>query len=348
MKEKVIVGFSGGIDSFFASLILKEQGFNVLPVYFKLFPDADVDKVRKKASLLNLSLTVLDLSKEFREVVIERFIDYYKKGLTPNPCVLCNREIKIKYLELIRKEVKASYIATGHYAKIEYFSQWNRKLIKRGKDRKKEQSYFLSMVRSEDLKYLLLPLGDFKKEEVSQLIKDLGYEWEEKESQDVCFIKSDYREFLKRFIPPLPGKFVLQSGEVLGSYEYPYSYTVGQRKGLNIPYKYPLYVIKVLPYQRKIVVGKKEMLYKEEVFVKDVEWHLLPDLVPNQEEISVQIRYRAKPVNIGKIEYLKNGIYCVKLRPKVEAPAPGQVCAFYYNNLLMGGGEIIEPQGVGR
>lgn len=343
MEGKVIVGFSGGVDSFCASLLLIKQGFTVFPVYFKLFPDADVEKVKSRASLLGLSLTVLDLTKEFKEIVIDRFIDYYKRGLTPNPCVLCNREIKIRYLELIRKEIKASFIATGHYAKIDYFPQWNRRLIKRGKDRKKEQSYFLSMVRAEDLEHLLLPLGDFKKEEVIDLLKKLGYNWEEKESQDVCFIKGNYRDFLKRFIPPFPGKFVLPNGEVVGSYEYPYFYTVGQRKGLNISYRHPLYVLKLLPQRRKILVGRKELLHKEEIFVKDVEWHLHPNDVANQSEISVQIRYRATPVNIQKIEYLKNGIYCVKLRPKVEAPAPGQVCAFYYSNLLMGGGEIIEP-----
>jgi tRNA-specific 2-thiouridylase len=346
MKEKVIVGFSGGIDSFYASLRLIEEGFEVLPVYFKFFPDANVDKVREKASILGLPLTVVDLIEPFNKIVVERFIQYYKRGLTPNPCVLCNREIKIRYLELIRRQTGASFIATGHYARIEYFPQWNKRLLKRGKDQRKEQSYFLSMVRSEDLKNLLLPLGNFRKEEVLQIVKNLGYRWEENESQDVCFIKGDYREFLKRFIPALPGKFVLPDGKTLGSYRHPYSYTVGQRRGLNISYKYPLYVIKILPSSGKIVVGKKELLYKKEIFVKNVEWHLPPDFIPAHAKISVQIRYRAKPVNIEKIEYLKNGIYCVKLRPKVEAPAPGQVCAFYHNDLLMGGGEITELQGV--
>jgi len=346
MKSTVLVGFSGGVDSFFTAYLLKKEGYEVVPVYFKLFPSADVDKVKEKATQLNLKLTVIDLSKQFKEIVIKTFVEYYKQGLTPNPCVLCNREIKIRYLELIRKKTGASFIATGHYAKCKYFSQWKSRLIERGRDKKKEQSYFLSMVKREDIQHLLLPLGNFRKEEVITEVNRLGYAWEEKESQDVCFIKSDYRQFLKHFLPPVPGSFVLPNGKILGKYEYPYSYTVGQRRGLNLPYKYPLYVLKILPEHRKIIVGGKDLLYKEKIFVKDIEWHVPPEFLKEHDNIFVQIRYRANPVNIEKIEYLKNGIYCVKLRPKVEAPAPGQVCAFYHNNLLVGGGEITELQGV--
>jgi len=340
MSIKTILGFSGGVDSFFTAYLLKEKGFNVIPVYLKLLPDADTERVRKAGELLNLKVTIIDLTEEFKKEVIDYFISYYSKGLTPNPCAVCNREIKLKYLYKLKEKISADFIATGHYAQVRFSKEFGRNLIYRGVERGKEQSYFLSLVKREIFDSLLLPLGEFTKREVVKQAEELGFPYRG-ESQDICFIEKDYVEFLKPFIGEKPGVFKLEDGTVLGEHKGFYKYTIGQRRGLGIPYRYPLYVVEIRPEENAVVVGPKESVLKDEVFVWKVNWHVEPEewgKIPLQ----VQIRYRAKPVDVHSVEYLKNGIYRVKLAAKVEAPAPGQVCAFYSNDLLLGGGEITK------
>ncbi|WP_457680301.1 tRNA 2-thiouridine(34) synthase MnmA [Thermovibrio sp.] len=342
MGKRVILGFSGGIDSFVSGFLLKEKGYEVYPVYFKLLREANLDRVRRSAELLKLSLTVIDLTKEFKKEVIDYFITYYEKGLTPNPCAVCNREIKLKYLYLLKEELKADFTATGHYAKVVFSEKYGRNLIERGKDKKKEQSYFLSLVERKVFDSLLLPLGDYAKEEVIEIGKSLGYEYKG-ESQDICFIPEDYKEFLKRFVKPKPGLFKLKNGKVLGRHKGLFYYTIGQRRGLGISYKHPLYVIDIKPEENEVVLGKKEEALREELFVWRVNWHVEPkEFMPTK--LQVQVRYRSKPVEVRELKYLNSGIYCVKLAAKVEAPTPGQVCAFYSNNLLLGGGEITRKE----
>jgi tRNA-specific 2-thiouridylase len=336
MALKVLVGFSGGVDSFFTAYLLKEAGYQVNLVFFKLLKGSSSEKARKGAELLSLPLTVIDLSEEFEKTVINYFISYYSRGLTPNPCTVCNRDIKLKYLERLRRELSYDLIATGHYAKV--VKEFGKKLIKRGKDRKKEQSYFLSLVEREIFDNLLLPLGDFTKEEVVKRAENLGFKYEG-ESQDVCFIPTDYTSFLEEFIKPKPGPFKLTSGEVIGEHKGLFYYTVGQRRGLGISYKHPLYVVELKPEENAVILGRKEEVLKEELLLWKVNWHLKPEEFKGL-PLQVQVRYRSKPVGVKELKYLKNGIYCVKLAAKVEAPAPGQVCAFYSKDLLLGGGEI--------
>ncbi len=345
MGKRVLLGFSGGVDSFYSAYLLREKGFDVHLIYFKLLKTANLEKVRKSAELLKLPLTVIDLSDEFRKAVIDYFIRYYKLGLTPNPCAVCNREIKLKYLYRLMKELSFDFIATGHYARVVYVPEFRRNLISRGVDRRKEQSYFLSLVEREVFDSLLLPLGDFTKEEVVKRAKELGFEYRG-ESQDICFIPGEYTEFLKRFIKPRPGYFRLRDGTVLGKHKGLFYYTVGQRRGLGIPYKHPLYVLELLPEENAVVVGSKEEILKDEIFVWKLNWHVRPEELVGR-EIEVQIRYRAKPVKVRELKYLNSDFYCVKLAAKVEAPTPGQVCAFYNGDLLIGGGEITR-EGAGR
>ncbi|ADY73883.1 tRNA-specific 2-thiouridylase mnmA [Desulfurobacterium thermolithotrophum DSM 11699] len=344
--KKVILGFSGGIDSFYTAYLLKEQRFKVFPVYFKVLPDISTEKAEESASILGLGLTVIDLSDEFRKKVINHFIEYYKKGLTPNPCAICNKDIKLKYLYELSKELKADFISTGHYAKVSYFDKWKKNLILRGKDKRKEQSYFLSLVEKFVFQKLLLPLGNFTKEEVVLRAQELGFPFES-ESQDICFIEGHYVNFLEKFIKPKPGVFVLIDGTPVGKHKGYYKYTVGQRRGLGISYTKPLYVISIDAKRNRVIVGEKKEIQKDIIYVKNINWHLDYEVVKKFDTIQVQIRYRSKPVEVEKIDYLKNGIFCVKLAAKVDAPAPGQVCAFYSNELLLGGGEITtEGEGI--
>jgi len=343
--KRVLLGFSGGVDSFYCAHLLKEEGYQVHLVHFKLLKNADTLKVKRSAELLKLPLTVIDLTEEFRRIVIDYFIRYYKLGLTPNPCAICNREIKLKYLYRLKEELGFDYIATGHYARVVYSEEFNRKLIARGVDKKKEQSYFLALVERELFKELLLPLGELTKEEVIKRAKALGFNYQG-ESQDVCFIPEDYTQFLKKFIKPRAGLFKLKDGTVVGRHKGLFYYTVGQRRGLGIPYKHPLYVVELCPEENVVIVGKKEDVLKEELCVWRTNWHVEPEEFKGK-ELQAQVRYRSRPVNVKELNYLNSGVYCVKLAAKVEAPAPGQVCAFYSGDLLLGGGEITK-EGAGR
>ena len=338
---KVILGFSEGVDSFYAAYLLKEQGFTVFPIHFRMFKESSVEKAEKVASILGLKLTVVDISDEFKKRVIDYFIEYYKKGLTPNPCVVCNRNIKLKYLYNLALELNADYIATGHYAKVKFSKKWNKKLIFRGEDKKKEQSYFLSLVEDVVVQRLILPLGSFSKKAIIERAKVLGYPFES-ESQDICFIEGHYVDFLEKYIKPQSGLFVLSDGTPVGRHKGYYRYTIGQRRGLGISYGRPLYVVSVDAEKNRVIVGEKKDIQKKVIFVKNVNWHLDFEEVKKFDTIQAQIRYRSKPVEVVEINYLKNEIYCVKLAATVDAPTPGQICAFYSNELLLGGGEITK------
>jgi len=338
MKSKIIVGFSGGVDSFYAALLLKKD-FEVHPVFLKLLSTDKETKAKEAAEIIGLKLSIIDISKEFKETVIKYFIEYYSKGLTPNPCVICNQKIKLKKLYEIAKEMGISLISTGHYAKVDFIKEFSRKLIIRGEDRSKEQSYFLSLIDPKIIQRLILPLGTMKKSKVIELAKSKGYPFKF-ESQDICFIDTTYYEFLKRYIKTRPGDIVLKDGTVIGKHSGILRYTIGQRKGLGVSYNKPLYVIGINPKENKVIVGFKEDLYKEEIFIWKTVWHVPFHSIRNFDNIHAQIRYRAKPVPVRKIEHLKKDIYRVELRHKVEAPAPGQICAVYFGNVLLGGGEI--------
>ena len=343
--ERVVVGFSGGVDSFYTAHLLKEEGYEVIPVFFRLTPKSSAERAHRAAELLGLKLSVIDLTDTFQREVVDYFIRYYKRGLTPNPCAVCNREIKLKYLFLLMKELKADFIATGHYARVDFSRKWGKRLIFRGKDRKKEQSYFLSLVEQSVFERLLLPLGELTKEEVVEKAKALGFHFES-ESQDICFIDGDYVSFLERFIRPSEGFFVLKDGTVIGRHKGYHRYTVGQRRGLGISYGRPLYVVEIDAERNRVVLGEKEDVLKDTLYLWKVNWHVEYEEVKELKNLQVQVRYRSRPVPVCAVEYLKNGFYYVKLAAKVDAPAPGQVCAFYSGDLLLGGGEITK-QGEG-
>jgi len=271
---------------------------------------------------------------------LDYFITYYKQGLTPNPCAICNRDIKLHFLYEIMKDEKADLISTGHYARVEFVNTLGKRLIKRGIDRRKEQSYFLALTNPKFVEKLILPLGNYYKEQVIKEARNLGF-LHKGESQDICFIKTNYVDFLKNFIPERKGSFKLEDGTKVGEHTGYFKFTIGQRRGIGIPYKYPLYVVKLCPESNTVILGPKESVLKEEFYVWKLNWHVNFKQIKNM-SLKAQVRYRSKPVTIRSLEYFKNGIYRVKLAAKVEAPTPGQVCAFYIEDVLLGGGEITE------
>ena len=336
--KEVLVGFSGGVDSFYTCYLLKKKGYKVYPVLFRFSGKENLEKAKFYSKKLELNLTVIDYRELFYEKVVKPFIEYYKSGLTPNPCAVCNREMKIKKLYELSQELGIEKIATGHYAKVNFSEKFGRKLIFKGVDKQKEQSYFLAMIPSEVISRMVLPLGEYTKEQVVEKAKFLGYQFVS-ESQDICFLDGDLETFLSRYIKPQRGKFVLNTGEEVGTFSAFFKYTVGQRRGLGVSYKYPLYVLRIIPEERKIVLGSKQELLKDSFYVRNPVLHVKKEEI-DWERVDAKIRYRGKTARIKSLKVLKNSVFFVKLHASLDAPTPGQVCAFYYDDTLLGGGEI--------
>src|SRR6056297_1960065 len=278
-KKRVLLGMSGGIDSSLAAILLIEQGYDVVGLTMKMWDNIEKDPRHKNdgahatdsvheakavAEQLNIEHYTENIVHEFNQTVVCNFIDEYLNGKTPNPCVLCNTKIKWNILLRKAKELNCEYIATGHYAQI--IKSYSGYQLKRAKDKKKDQSYFLWGLTQDILKKSLLPLGKFTKDEIRKMAAKKGFVKlaQKKESQEICFIPdNDYRKYLKTNAPEIaqkvgPGNFISINGEYLGKHEgYPF-YTIGQRKGLKIALGEPMYVLKINAKTNEIVLGKRD------------------------------------------------------------------------------------------
>jgi len=381
IMSKVIVGMSGGVDSSFAVYLLKKHGYEVEGVSFLLWDAGRQRSTRaccsyhamedafRSADYLDIPHTVIDARSDFAEKVIRPFVDAYLKGLTPNPCILCNRFIKFPLLLKEAERRRAEYVATGHYARAEQndstvrghqsLAETNdRFFLKKGIDSKKDQSYVLYNLRMNELRKLLLPLGYFNKVEVRKMAKELSLPAAGRlESQEVCFIE-DKKYFL--FIEELsnlmskPGPIVHLSGKVLGKHKGVHWYTTGQRKGLGISSPEPLYVINIDAVNNIIYVGPREAALKKEFLVGDLNWinpaiPLISPLARGDKErvklrASVKVRstMKDKPATIFLIPSAREDrefIHVVFDEPQ-WAPAPGQSAVFYDGDIVLGGGII--------
>ncbi len=378
MAERVVVAMSGGVDSSVAAALLKSQGYEVIGITmcFNL-PDSvtkrptccgieAIEDARRVAHKLGIKHYVLNFSKVLKEKVIKEFCREYLKGRTPNPCVRCNQYIKFDALLKKAFSLGARYLATGHYARVERFqspkSRVQSCLLKKAKDLKKDQSYFLYRLSQKQLKAILFPLGEYTKDEVRKIAREFALPVADKlASQEICFLPTgDYREFLKNELPRLPalprrqaggrqgflkaqGKIDMHPGpvadkenNVLGQHKGIAFYTIGQREGLGIAKGYPLYVIKINPKNNRITVGKKEDVYADEFLLRDNHWIIAP--FKKKIALKVRIRYN-HPEAPARLIFLKHKIK-VKFKEPQFAVTPGQSAVFYDKDTVLGGGII--------
>lgn len=336
------MAMSGGVDSTVTAALLQQAGAEVRGVFMLLGqPDqpAQVDKVRGLADRLGISLEVVDLHAEFTAQVIKYFRSSYFRGETPNPCVVCNRTIK---LGLLLDQVLASgaeFLATGHYVRLQRDPEGGCHLL-RGLDPSKDQSYFLCGLAPERLRHLLFPLGEKRKSEVYELAAGLGLEFTtSQESQDVCFLKGrELGDFLAEAAPTdLAGPVVTTGGREVGRHAGIYHFTIGQRRGLGIPAHAPYYVVGLEQEGNRVVVGSSEELFRDRLLVPEVNWLAGAPELPT--ELAVQIRYRQRPVAATVSLALGGGVEVVFADPQ-RAVTPGQFAAFYRGEELLGGGVI--------
>ncbi|MCX7917205.1 MAG: tRNA 2-thiouridine(34) synthase MnmA [bacterium] len=353
-KGKVLVGLSGGVDSSVSALLLKEEGYNVIGVFMKIFDEKnkecigrkvacygpeekDLEDVEKICKLLNIPLYVIDLKKEYNKFVLDYYKREYLMGKTPNPCIICNRFLKFDILlkKVFKTGIDFDYFATGHYAKVIYDSTRKRYILKRGIDPEKEQSYFLFLLTQEQLSKVIFPLGDYTKRQVREIARKNNFHISEKEeSQD--FIAGDRFFLFKGKVEE--GLIVDKNGNVLGKHKGIVYYTIGQRKGLGVARGKPLYVIDIDGKENKIVVGEEKDLYKKHIIAENINLISIEKL-EKEMEVEAKIRYRHEPskAKIKKID--EDKIEVTFLYPQ-RAPTPGQAVVFYNKDEVVGGGFI--------
>jgi tRNA-specific 2-thiouridylase len=347
----VLVAMSGGVDSSTAAAVLLEQGYSVAGVTMLLLPEniagvqeeqrgtAHLRDARAVCRKLGIRHYTMDLREKFETDVIQPFVETYLAGRTPNPCILCNRHLKFRYLQEKARAIEADFLATGHYARI--LGNGTRKLA-RGVDRDKDQSYFLFSLDREDLDQLVFPLGTMRKQEVRRKAQSLMIPVHEKpESQDVCFIPhGGLREFLFSRGAGLPGKgrIVDTGGSVLGTHDGACFYTVGQRKGLGIASGEPMYVVRIDAAENSVVLGKREETLFNGLFISRAHW-VAGSGPENTFRATVQIRHRHKPAACVVKVYPDGGATVVFDEPQ-HGVAPGQAAVVYDGDIVLGGGWI--------
>jgi len=358
--KKIICAMSGGVDSSVAAALLKRAGFDMIGVFMKFWspttsggglvggwnhccsPEAEV-RARKVAKILKIPFYVFNFEKEFKKRIVDYFLDGYKKGITPNPCVVCNKEIKFGLLLEKALALDADYVATGHYARKKETRdnrQETRYKLLRAKDKDKDQSYFLWMLNQEQLNRILFPIGDLTRKEVENLAKKFKLPvLKAKKSVEICFIQTTINDFLKKYLKEKPGKIVDTQGKILGEHRGLWFYTIGQRKGIGLSGG-PYFVLdKDLKKNFLIVTKNEEDLLKKELVAKNV--NLISGKEPKLPlKVKAKIRYRTKFATAILSKNLEAKAYNLKFFKPQRAITPGQSVVFYQGNEVLGGGII--------
>ena len=355
--KKALIAMSGGVDSSVAALIMKEKGYDCIGITMKLYDSEtgqacrsrtcctleDVEDARQVASALSIPYYVLNFKDDFQKKVILPFVETYENGGTPNPCIRCNRFMKHEKLYKKAEELGCDYIVTGHYARIRYDEEKQRYLLLKAKDEKKDQSYVLYFLNQEQLKHSIFPLGEFEtKEEVRAIAEKNGFFNADKpDSQDICFVTSgSYGDFLEKFRgKPYPkGYFVDEEGNKLGKHKGIIRYTIGQRKGLGLALKEPMYVAGKNLEKNQIILTKGPALYSEALEAEDFNWISMD---PPKEEypVTVKTRYNAKAVPAFVSVKEENNVLLRFEKPE-RAIAAGQAVVLYDGEIVVGGGTI--------
>ena len=352
---------SGGVDSSVAAALLKRAGFNIQGVFMRFWSEGGgdrqnkccsseaEDRARQVAQKLGIPFYVFNFKSEFKKRVVDYFLREYKAGRTPNPCVVCNKEIKFGLLMEKALALGADYIATGHYARLKAIKNYSKLLaiarslewkLLRGKDPAKDQSYFLWQLKQRQLKHILFPVGDYTKKEVRAMAEEFGLPTAQtKESQEICFVEKTLNEFLQRHLKTKPGPIIDEVGKEIGQHKGLWFYTIGQRKGIELVGIAPYYVVsKDIKKNCLVVSQERKDLDKKELLVKKINW--LTGKEPELPlKVKAQIRYWT-PAATARVERGKGGYRVVFSKPQ-RAITPGQSVVLYRGEELLGGG-IIE------
>jgi tRNA-specific 2-thiouridylase len=347
-KKRVAIALSGGVDSSVAASLLQDEGYEVIGITMRLWTE-ETERQRNSGQALQnirdaeqtyltmgIPFHIIDLENEFKHHVVDYFCTEYNRGRTPNPCVVCNRDMKFGLLLDYAISLGADYLATGHYVSVEHFD--NVYHLLKGSDREKDQSYMLYTLRQDQLARLLFPLCKHHKTEVRKLAQKKGLPTAYKaSSQDICFITRDYGSFLSRYHPTTPGDIVDRQGKVMGKHRGTAFYTVGQRHGLGIATTMPIYITRIESETNRIVVAGEEEIFRSTLVASELNW--IEGKPPTERmAVSARIRYRSPEV-AATIYPQANSVEVMFQRPQ-RAVAPGQSVVFYQGNEVIGGGII--------
>ena len=356
-KKKVVVGMSGGVDSSVTAYLLKEAGYDVIGVTMQIWQEESectleenggccglsaVEDARRVAASIGIPYYVMNFRKEFKEEVMDYFLEEYLKGRTPNPCIACNRYVKWEALLKRSMDIGADFIATGHYARVVKLPN-GRYTLKKSATKAKDQTYALYNLTQEQLAHTLMPVGEYSKDEIRKIAEDIGLIVANKpDSQDICFIPdNDYAKFIhentNEEIPE--GNFVDLEGNILGRHKGITNYTVGQRKGLNLSMGRPVFVVEICPETNEVVIGDNDDVFATRLYADKLNFMTIPDLEGDM-AVEAKIRYshQGAKATIRKID--NDLLECVFEEPQ-RAITPGQAVVFYQDEYIVGGGSII-------
>jgi len=364
-RDRVAVAMSGGVDSSAAAAILKEQGYDVVGFSMQLYDQRrnasaedvrrfgrccaldDLNDARQVASRLAIPHYVVNFEREFERTVVRSFVEDYCNGRTPSPCVLCNSRLKFDYLVRLAEEIGASRVATGHYARVSRDDRTGRRLLLKGLDSDKDQSYFLFELNQEQLGSAMFPLGELDKDEVRRIARRYGLNVADKpDSQEICFVPDgDYAGFVEKFLreggcpeESTAGAVVDRGGRVVGTHRGIHRYTIGQRRGLGIAHSAPLYVIDIQPGEKRVVVGERPQLAERSFHAVRANWIAIPE--PTQALracVKIRSRHAEAPATITP---LAGGSVRVDFDDPQMAITPGQAAVFYRGEQVIGGAWI--------
>ncbi len=354
--KKALIAMSGGVDSSVAALLMKEKGYECMGVTMKLFNNGDiciprehsccsledVEDARYVSNTLGMPHYVFNFTDRFKEDVIDKFVYCYENGITPNPCIDCNRYLKFEKLFQRAKELECEYIVTGHYAKVEYNEETGRYILKKADDLTKDQSYVLYQMTQEQLKHTMFPLGGLNKTEVRKIAEAHDFINAKKhDSQDICFVQNgSYADFIEEYTGKKypPGNFVDINGNVLGRHKGIIRYTVGQRKGLGISHERPLFVLAVNPKENTVILTENEGLFTKTLTAKNINL-ITTEEIKEPVRLLAKIRYSHKEQPATVVQTDSDTI-TVEFDEPQRAITKGQAVVLYDGDTVVGGGII--------